>query len=281
MNHRSTPPSARRRSLRWQVLSAIALALPMIAHAQTTDTVAPPRLSCGESLRSLQLDAGETKVVECPRRCTRQPVWGTDIYSADSSICAAAVHQGLVSATSGGIVEVRASGSEQEFAGSERNGVRSQAWGPWPHSFTLAKPADVTPATAEGTSAQSASTTSMHDTTNTPSQRSITVMTERPRRINCATQGQDITGATDDELLLHCPASCSTGSVYGTGNYFDGSAVCRAAIHAGVITEAEGGAFRMKIGGQRHRFSASEQNGVTSRSWGPWTRSFSLSAVGN
>ena len=241
----------------------LALAFSPAGDAQSPEApsaaaVEPPRLSCGDSLRALAVEAGETRVVSCPRRCTRQPVWGTSPYSADSSVCAAAVHAGVVSSSSGGLVEVRASGAVQSFEGSEQNGVRSQAWGPWPLSFTLAA-ASVQPNTAA--SAQT---------------RAQRASTDRYRPVECAKQVRDISGEEDDEILLLCPQNCATGSVYGVDHYFDGSSACRAAIHAGVITMEDGGLVYIKIGGARQRFAGSERNGVTSRTWGPWTRSFTV-----
>lgn len=215
-----------------------------------------PRLNCASNLRSVPIEAGESMTVECPRRCTRQPVWGTDVYSADSSVCAAAVHAGLVDPATGGLVLVQASGAEERFASSERNGIRSQAWGPWPTSFTLS-PAPSADATGSAGSARGATV-------------------QRPRRITCTTQAQDIRGDEGEEILLHCPQNCSSGSVFGTDDYFEGSAVCRAAIHAGAISESNGGTFILKVGGEKRRFTASDNNGVSSRSWGPWTRSFSI-----
>lgn len=228
----------------------------------SANTEAPaPRLNCASNLRSVPIEAGESMTVDCPRRCTRQPVWGTDVYSADSSVCAAAVHAGLVDPATGGRVLVQASGAEEQFTSSERNGIRSQAWGPWPTSFSLA-PAPSADATLSVASSR-------------------TVPVQRPRRITCTTQAQDIRGGEGEEFLLHCPQNCSTGSVFGTDDYFEGSAVCRAAIHAGAISESSGGTFILKVGGEKRRFTASDSNGVSSRSWGPWTRSFSIMRVPN
>lgn len=244
------------------VAAITAIAAEPTAGDAIASTPPPLQASCADNLRALRIEAGDKATVQCPRRCTRQPVWGTDTYSADSSVCAAAVHAGLISASAGGLVEVRASGAEQEFSGTERNGVRSQPWGPWPTSFTLSA------ASAPASAADEA-----------PARSRAASMPVRPRRVTCTTQAQDIRGEEGLELVLLCPQDCSAGSVYGTDDYFEGSAICRAAIHAGAITEAQGGVFTMTIGGAKRRFLASDQNGVSSRTWGPWSRSFSISAA--
>ena len=66
------------------------------------------------------------------------PLWGTDVYTDDSSICQAAVHAGAIP-RSGGPVRVQAAPRQESYAGSERNGVTSQDYGAWEGSFGFAK----------------------------------------------------------------------------------------------------------------------------------------------
>jgi hypothetical protein len=64
-------------------------------------------------------------------------VWGTDIYTDDSQLCRAAVHAGAIG-PSGGIVTVTFSPGRDQYVGSLRHGVQSQAWGGWPRSLSIA-----------------------------------------------------------------------------------------------------------------------------------------------
>jgi hypothetical protein len=52
-------------------------------------------------------DAGSVYLVECPEGCTQQPgnIWGTGVYTLDSSICRAAIHSG-VNQDIGGLIEL-------------------------------------------------------------------------------------------------------------------------------------------------------------------------------
>ena len=59
-------------------------------------------------------------------------VWGTDIYTLDSNLSAAAVHAGLVQAGQSGVVRVRVVASPQQYGGCVRNGVTSSPYGPYP-----------------------------------------------------------------------------------------------------------------------------------------------------
>jgi hypothetical protein len=61
-------------------------------------------------------------------------VWGSDTYTADSSICRAAVHSGLIGAA-GGDVTVRKMAGCSSYASTTRNGVTTSSWGPFSNSY--------------------------------------------------------------------------------------------------------------------------------------------------
>lgn len=66
-------------------------------------------------------------------------VYGTDLYTVDSSICSAAKHAGL----SGDVSVADADGCDS-YVGSAKNGVTTADWGSYPKSFYFtahAKPA--------------------------------------------------------------------------------------------------------------------------------------------
>lgn len=75
---------------------------------------------------------------------------------------------------------------------------------------------------------------------------------------------------------LGCPPGCDAagGSVWGTDVYTDDSRICRAAIHAGRITEAAGGAVYFEARPGQESYTGSERNGVNSADWSSWPRSF-------
>ena len=75
----------------------------------------------------------------CPPATHTGNVWGTDIYTDDSSICESAVHAGIIG-RDGGVVHYERLGAQQSFRGSERNGVRSVDYGAWPGSFRFVTP---------------------------------------------------------------------------------------------------------------------------------------------
>lgn len=65
-------------------------------------------------------------------------IWGTDIYTDDSSICTAAVHAGAIT-PNGGAVTIEMLPGQASYTGSNRNGVNSANWGNYPSSFRFTR----------------------------------------------------------------------------------------------------------------------------------------------
>jgi hypothetical protein len=57
-------------------------------------------------------------------------VYGTDVYLISSPVCPAAVHAGVITPESGGVITLLISGGndDDEFKGSSRNGVTTDSW---------------------------------------------------------------------------------------------------------------------------------------------------------
>jgi LCCL domain-containing protein len=85
--------------------------------------------------QNCSIHVGDTLMVSCPPGGTIRYAWGTDTYTADSSVCTAAVHAGLIGVDAGGDVYLEVTAGLEEYAGSERNGVKTQARGEWLTSF--------------------------------------------------------------------------------------------------------------------------------------------------
>lgn len=63
-------------------------------------------------------------------------VWGTDLYTDDSSVCTAAVHAGIIG-RGGGSVTVRLLPGQAEYKGSSRNDIDTGSYGAWVGSFAF------------------------------------------------------------------------------------------------------------------------------------------------
>lgn len=78
---------------------------------------------------------GEQFTYRCPAGGPAYPVWGTETYTDDSSVCTAAVHAGLITLEEGGEVTIVIEGAQDSFDGSQANGIISDHWEEWPGSF--------------------------------------------------------------------------------------------------------------------------------------------------
>lgn len=67
-------------------------------------------------------------------------VWGSDVYTDDSSICTAAVHAGAITLEEGGEVVIEMRAGETSYRGTTTNGIRTEPWGAWDGSFVIMVP---------------------------------------------------------------------------------------------------------------------------------------------
>lgn len=66
-------------------------------------------------------------------------IYGTDVYTLDSSLAAAAVHAGVVKMGATGVVRVKIVESPESFVSSTRNGISSYAWGRYSAAYKILK----------------------------------------------------------------------------------------------------------------------------------------------
>ncbi len=191
--------------------------------------------------------SGATVTCFCPASATQDgTVWGTDTYTDDSAVCPAARHAGVIGPR-GGSVTFTIQPGLGSFAGSVRNGVSSSNYGPWDGSYSFSEPGVV------GVSGVN---------TNQVAQCPATASQWRGRRSG---------------TRCYCPpsATATQGTVWGSDIYTDDSAICRAALHAGVIARSGGAVLITPLPG-RSSYAGSARNGVSTTSYGSWPGSFSV-----
>lgn len=181
----------------------------------------------------------------CPPNGEGNSIWGTYIYTADSSICKAAVHTGLFNARTGGNVRVRVKSGQSYYLPSLRNSIKSSEYGYYSKSFVFLNPTD-------------------------SSEISSTV----PPVISW---NVGLTGLPLDTVeQFVCPANGTKGSLWGTDIYTNDSDVCTAAVHARKVSFRRGGPITVRIRAGQSSYIGSTRNGVTSSSYGAWGGSFSF-----
>jgi hypothetical protein len=210
----------------------------------------PIEAGCSYNATQIRREMGDTVQILCPANCdSTGATWGTDVYTADSAICRAAIHAGATPVT-GGLVTVRLEPGRPAYRGSSRNGVSSSDYGSYASSYRF-----------EGVVAQAAPPPA-----------------EVPRIIEagCSYNATQIKGEIGSAHRIACPAGCSgSGATWGTDSYTGDSAICRAAIHAGLISE-QGGEVTVILEAGRPAYRGSSRHGVASSDYGAYGSSYRL-----
>ena len=191
---------------------------------------------------------GQAVNVTCAPGGAFATVWGTDIYTDDSSVCTAAVHAGRIMVATGGSVTIYPMAGQPAYVGSFRNGVTTQNFASFGGSFafTPAAPAPVAVA---------------------PPGSTTVAWDDNATRFR---------GQNGQAQRIFCPPGGTFGNVWGTGVYTDDSSVCTAAAHAGLITQAAGGAFTLRTMPGLPAYTGTARNGVTSSNFATFPGSFSV-----
>ncbi|HYV48909.1 MAG TPA: LCCL domain-containing protein [Myxococcaceae bacterium] len=205
---------------------------------------------CTYNAGSLQGEAGAVFRIACPGGCMDTGnTWGTGVYTADSTICRAGIHAGAIS-PAGGVVEVQIEPGRQAYRGSVQHGVSSSDYGGYHRSYRVLNAAEAPPAPPGGEA--------------------------QVIEAGCSFNAGHIKGEVGSRHIVACPADCArTGSTWGTDVYTADSTICRAAIHAGLLTAA-GGRVAVILDPGRPAYRGSDRHGIKSSDYGGYHRSYHL-----
>ncbi len=213
---------------------------------QDAEAVWPSGLLAAQSLASFRNSVGQS-IPLIVTGTTTGTVWGTDIYTDDSSPGAAAVHAGLLKPGEQRAILVKFLKGQDEYLGSSRNGIDSSPYKHWEGSFSLEAMPDPKgrgngPAPFVGT----------------------------PNDLIQTYRGQD--GA----IVLAEVTGSTTQTIWGDNVYTDDSPLSAAAVHAGALQDGEKGLLRIAVRPARESYAGSTRNGMTSRPYGPFDGSFQI-----
>ncbi|MBV1799372.1 LCCL domain-containing protein [Siccirubricoccus sp. G192] len=234
---------------------------------------APPARAqdaCPENFEAL---AGSSKPLTCA--CTAAAtaggaVWGSGTYTADSAVCRAALHAGIVT-PGGGTVTLRPEPGRPSYPGSSRNGVESQDYGAWGASFRFEGPVLAAPAEPAGAKPPPAAPEPAPG--KPPAADAAAAPADPGPPGQCPDNFEAFRGTTEPLACTCPPEATERGSVWGMDVYTDDSSICRAAIHAGLLGR-RGGTVTLLPEPGRRAYPGSTRNGVQSQNYGPWQGSF-------
>ena len=191
---------------------------------------------------------GRTITLACSPGGTAHSVWGSDIYTADSSVCTAGVHSGLITFQQGGSVTIELRPGRAIYGTSERNGVTPSAYGAYGSSFVF----------------------------KTPNTESALREADEETPVLWNTSAVMVGGDTGKTWKFKCPANGKEATVWGTDVYTIDSSICNAAVHAGKLTMETGGSVTIELRPGESSYKGSMRNGIKTNDYGAYGRSFVL-----
>jgi outer membrane protein OmpA-like peptidoglycan-associated protein len=203
-------------------------------------TELPEHSPCPSSLRNRDAVTDLTCSCDATAAATGD-IWGSGVYTADSDICRAALHAGVIT-VSGGTVSLRAEAGRPGYRGSFRNGVTSRAYDSYHRSFRIEGAAE-------------------------PEYGAL-----------CPERFTGFAAETETLTCLCTGEAIRQGNAWGDGTYTSDSAICRAALHAGTVSSL-GGQIRVMLAPGQERYAGSNRNGVVTSEYGPWPFGFTVEAA--
>ncbi|CAF4179652.1 unnamed protein product, partial [Adineta steineri] len=167
-------------------------------------------------------------------------IYGTNIYTDDSDLATAAIHAGVLHNGETKNITIKILSGRSSYAASVQNDISSLSYGLWKRSYSF---------------------------------ENITL----PTNITPVDLA-DYNGKIGD-IICYLLRGTVDGYIYGTNIYADFSNLASSAVHAGVLHIGETKNISIKILPGQSLYESSIQNGLSSLSYGHWTRSFSFKNV--
>ncbi|XP_076810446.1 cysteine-rich secretory protein LCCL domain-containing 2-like [Clavelina lepadiformis] len=203
-------------------------------------------VSCHITGRDSRFTVQASFNLTCPSGCANITgnVWGSGIYTQDSAVCRAAIHDGRIKNETGGSITFYRQLGQSSYIGLERNSIKSLPYGYWKKSFTFSA--------------------------NPPDPPDCTTTAENWRFFN------------QNKFEFSCIPSCAetTNNIWGNVFYTTESSICKAAIHDGRLLNADGGIVTVYIQPGQHSYNGTERNSVKSLPYGHSSSSFSFTVNG-
>ncbi|KAJ6246506.1 lccl domain-containing protein [Anaeramoeba flamelloides] len=166
-------------------------------------------------------------------------VWGSDIYTDDSSLSKSVVHAGLLRIGESGWIKVRILPGQQSYSGTTRNGITTSNYGSYRGSYQFLNKVKIT---------------------RIPQNQTPTDLSSYRERNN--------------EIFEIYLTGSDSGNVWGSDIYTDDSSLSKSVIHAGLLRIGESGWVKVKILPGKKSYSGTKRNGITTSNYGNYGGSY-------
>lgn len=231
------------------------MAAAILAGLSGAPAAAQGSITWTDSVLSLGLDTtpGRSHKATCPPDgALGAAVWGDGEYAYDSAVCVAALHAGLITMERGGSITIEIRQGLEAYTAARRNGVATRPLGPRSAGFAFPE-ATETP----------------------PLDPLISTVTWTDSVFTLGWEAY----AGRVHFALCPPGGVLAAPVWGDGPYTHDSAICVAAVHAGLFGPNPGGVVRIALTEGGDGFAASVNNGVGAQARGFWLTGMRLAAA--
>lgn len=261
------------------------------------------------NLTGYRNQVGKTHVFHVTGHLTGS-VWGSQIYTDDSDLGAAAVHSGLLREGQTGVVKVTILPGQDHYDGAASNGITSSSYETWQGSYSIAPAAfhvgahDDTTMPDEAQKLEDALTTTAEKVSagqlwqGMDRLQKMQETAQRAQKLDQALALRDgirtliikLVGAQQDPGTLgslrgqigksfyFVVTGSANSSIWGSEVYTDDSKLSTVAVHAGLLREGQRGIVKVTIRPGYEEYGGSDSNGVVSEAYGPWQGSYQVSA---
>ena len=179
-------------------------------------------------------------------------VYGSDLYAANSSLAAAAVHAGAVNYGEKGIIKVTMLPGAANYLALTRNGVPSLRLTSYTSSFRVER-----------------------------ARKEEIKEVKLPQNVEVLAAPINLFGYANEagKVLYFKVTGSNTGSVWGVDIYTAVSNLAAAAVHAGLLKPNQTGIIKVTILPTIAIHTGSSRNGISTSSFGPYTGSYKMELV--
>lgn len=218
-------------------------------------------ITCTKTVRELiknEIAPNIKRRVKCPKECYKKqgPIFGTFVYTIDSSICISAIHAGIIKGITESNIQILTTPSLTFYQGSKQYNFLSASIDKAELSYQVS---EATPVVS----------------------------------VNCKTTASEssFSGTIGMTFIVECPSDCSkiSSNVFGgkpeskskqLALYSGNSSICQSAIHAGVMND-RGGEVQFSIQEGAKLYYGSRAYGVESKSRDYFVKSITFFSSSN
>lgn len=194
---------------------------------------------------------GEIYLFSITGRIAAGGVWGTNVYTDDSNLQAAAVHAGVLGNGETGEIRVVIAPGQSRYLASTNNGVSTNTYGSYGGSYTISNRNGTTPLVR------------LSGTPENPAPNPVSV-----------TSYSGVVGGA----YYFTVTGNTSGSIWGSGPYTADSSLATAAVHAGILAANQTGTVKVTILPGQSSYTATSAHGVSSSPYGAYSLSYTIAA---